>query len=155
MGILSLVYLSDKIFLGSILRFFFSKNLFVTIRSNGFFLPLAYFKTGDTLYNIFLNKFIQKPWAKAAGEFCKVLYKTQCNNFLVIKLPSGLEKRVTINFFATLGRLSNIYHRKEKIGSAGLNIKLGWVPSVRGIAMNPVDHPHGGRTNTVKPEVSP
>lgn len=83
------------------------------------------------------------------------MYKTHCGNFLVLQLPSGLEKRVSTTFYGILGRLSNVYHKKEQIGSAGLASKLGVRPSVRGIAMNPVDHPHGGRANTVKPEVSP
>ncbi len=129
--------------------------LFINIRVNGFFLPLYLIKAGDLISNIFLNQYIQKPWAKAAGGFCKVLYKTYCTNFLVIKLPSGLEKRISVSLFCILGKLSNVLHKKETIGSAGLNIKLGYRPSVRGIAMNPVDHPHGGRTNTIKPEVSP
>jgi large subunit ribosomal protein L2 len=73
----------------------------------------------------------------------------------VLQLPSGLEKKVSTNFFGILGRLSNVFHKKERVGSAGLSHHLGVRPSVRGIAMNPVDHPHGGRTNTNKPEVSP
>lgn len=155
LGITSIVYLPHKIFLGFIIRFFLKKTLFAGARVNGFFLPLYLIKTGDVISNIFLNQWVQKPWAKSAGGCCKVLYKTFCNNFLVITLPSGLKKRISVKFFCILGKLSNIYHKKEIIGSAGLNSCLGYRPSVRGIAMNPVDHPHGGRTNTVKPEVSP
>jgi len=54
---------------------------------------------------------------------------------------------VSENLFATLGIVSNLKHKSLVIGKAGRNRLLGIRPSVRGIAMNPVDHPHGGRTN--------
>lgn len=155
LGILSILYLPHKVFIGATLRFFFCKNLFFDVRQNGFFLKLVLFKAGDAVCNIFFNKGSRKRFALAAGAYCKVLYKTECTNFLVLQLPSGLEKKISTRCFGVLGRLSNLFHKKESIGSAGLASKLGRRPSVRGIAMNPVDHPHGGRTNTVKPEVSP
>lgn len=155
LGFCSIVYLPHKIFLGSILKFFYCKSLFLETRQNGFFLKLSLFKAGDYVCNIFLRSNVQKKWALSAGAYCKVLYKTHCENFLVLQLPSGVEKRVSTKFFGILGRFSNIYHKKEQVGSAGFSNKLGVRPSVRGIAMNPVDHPHGGRTNTIKPEVSP
>ena len=155
LGFSSIVYLPHRIFFGSILKFFSYKSLFIDIRQNGFFLRLIFFKAGDSLCNIFFDNNIRRNWALSAGAYCRVLYKTHCGNFLVIQLPSGLEKRVSTKFFGILGRFSNIYHKKEMLGSAGFSHHLGTRPSVRGIAMNPVDHPHGGRTNTIKPEVSP
>jgi large subunit ribosomal protein L2 len=55
----------------------------------------------------------------------------------------------------TLGRNSNIRHKRRFLGSAGMNTKLGFKSKVRGVAMNPVDHPHGGRTKSNNPEKSP
>jgi large subunit ribosomal protein L2 len=54
-----------------------------------------------------------------------------------------------------LGRNSNIWRFKEIVGKAGRNINRGFKSSVRGVAMNPVDHPHGGRTKTNSPEKTP
>jgi large subunit ribosomal protein L2 len=55
----------------------------------------------------------------------------------------------------TLGRVSNIFKKKEIVGKAGRNVLKGSRPSTRGVAMNPVDHPHGGRTKTNSPELTP
>lgn len=154
-GITSIVQLTHKVFLGSILRYFFSKMLLVDVRQNGFFLKLSIFKAGDSICNIFFHTHARTFYVRAAGVFAKVLYKTQCGNFLMIELPSGLKKRVSTRCMGVLGRLSNLQHNREVVGSAGFSFLLGRRPSVRGIAMNPVDHPHGGRTNTNKPEVSP
>jgi large subunit ribosomal protein L2 len=55
----------------------------------------------------------------------------------------------------TLGRASNIFKKKEITGKAGRNVLKGFRPSTRGVAMNPVDHPHGGRTKTNSPELTP
>lgn len=154
-GIVSIVQLTHKIFLGSIIRYYFSKMLLVDVRQNGFFLKLSIFKAGDSICNIFFSIRERAFYVRAAGTFAKVLYKTQCCNFLMIELPSGLKKRVSTQYMGVLGRLSNLQHNREVTGSAGFSFLLGRRPSVRGIAMNPVDHPHGGRTNTNKPEVSP
>jgi len=155
LGAISLGYLPSKVFFGAILRVFFKKVYLSNFRKNGYILSLTLFKAGDSICSIFASFYKRKPWALSAGGFCKVLYMTNCGQFLMLKLPSGLEKKVSTAFFGTFGRLSNLKHSKEILGSAGQSSKLGIKPSVRGIAMNPVDHPHGGRTNTVKPEVSP
>lgn len=73
----------------------------------------------------------------------------------MLRLPSGQEQKVPITSLAILGRNSNIKHKREVIGKAGTRRLEGVRPTVRGVAMNPVDHPHGGRTKTVQPEVSP
>lgn len=73
----------------------------------------------------------------------------------MLSLPSGKEQKITLTARATLGRNSNLHHKREVTGKAGANRHKGIRPTVRGVAMNPVDHPHGGRTKTVQPEVSP
>lgn len=73
----------------------------------------------------------------------------------MISIPSGKQQKLPITSFVTIGQNSNLFHKKEVTGCAGRNRKLGFRPAVRGVAMNPVDHPHGGRTKTSQPEVSP
>lgn len=80
----------------------------------------------------------------SAGTFCQLIEKkTLCK----IRLPSGKIVLVSENLFATLGTVSNLKQKSIVVGKAGRNRLFGIRPTVRGIAMNPVDHPHGGRTN--------
>lgn len=95
-----------------------------------------------------------KPlFARSAGTFCQIVQKQidSCK----IKLPSGLIISVDNKSFATLGSVSNPQYNLIKVGKAGRNRLRGIRPTVRGIAMNPVDHPHGGRTNGGRPSVTP
>lgn len=73
----------------------------------------------------------------------------------MLQLPSGKEQKAHLSARAVLGRNSNLRHKRERPGKAGANRLAGIRPTVRGVAMNPVDHPHGGRTKTSQPEVSP
>jgi large subunit ribosomal protein L2 len=99
--------------------------------------------TGSILHSLGENK--QSKFVKSAGTFFQILQKT--NFFCKIKLPSGTIKTVSTMMYGTLGKLSNIQLNSVKLGKAGCNRWRGKRPSVRGIAMNPVDHPHGGRSN--------
>jgi large subunit ribosomal protein L2 len=72
-----------------------------------------------------------------------------------VKLPSGHVLNISTNSFVTVGSLSNNQNNLKVLGKAGKNRILGRRPIVRGIAMNPVDHPHGGRTNGGIPSVTP
>jgi len=95
-----------------------------------------------------------KPlFARSAGTFCQIIQKQlgSCK----IKLPSGSIISVDSNSLATLGSVSNSQHNLVQVGKAGRNRLKGIRPTVRGIAMNPVDHPHGGRTNGGRPSVTP
>lgn len=76
-------------------------------------------------------------------------------NLLKIKLASGIKKIIHETNICTLGRNNNIFQKYSILGSFSINQFLGKKSAVRGVAMNPVDHPHGGRTKTNKPEVSP
>jgi large subunit ribosomal protein L2 len=64
--------------------------------------------------------------------------------YILVKMPSGEVRKFLENCLATIGEVSNPSHKLMKIGKAGRKRKMGWRPSVRGKAMNPVDHPHGG-----------
>jgi large subunit ribosomal protein L2 len=84
-------------------------------------------------------------YAKSAGTFCQLLYKSI--KICKVRLPSGQIITISPLCFATLGITSNIFNRFVTYGKAGRRVLMGFRPKVRGIAMNPVDHPHGGRTN--------
>jgi len=126
---------------------------------------LWYFhKPGVTVLLFFLKKFsifngltvkTTSKYAKANGTFCQVLEIFEDLNLAKVMLPSGQSKVVTTLKFVTLGRCANLLSNREVYGKAGSLRNRGIKPKVRGVAMNPVDHPHGGRSNTSKPEVSP
>jgi large subunit ribosomal protein L2 len=121
----------------------------------GNLVSLSSLKTNDMFYSGYYKNKSYFFYAKAAGTFCKIRYKVQSGDFFVLSLPSGFKKKLPLDSYVFLGRNSNILHQKSYIGNAGLSRKRGIRPTVRGVAMNPVDHPHGGRTKTNQPEVSP
>lgn len=106
---------------------------------------------GSLLHSLSLNN--QVKYVRAAGLFFQIIQKSQ--DFCKVRLPSGLIKNVPNTALGTFGLVSNTKHAFVSIGKAGRNRLLGFRPSVRGIAMNPVDHPHGGRTNGGRPSVTP
>lgn len=131
------------------------KNCNIKFRGIGNFVCFFLLKTNDLIINLVSVKSQFLKLACAAGTFLKVLYKTFCKNYILIMLPSGIKKKFSILCYAVLGRNSNQNLNKYKLGFAGINFKLGNRPIVRGVAMNPVDHPNGGRTKTNKPEKTP
>jgi large subunit ribosomal protein L2 len=100
---------------------------------------------GSILSMVSLKKNKKAQYALAAGTYCQLLYKSL--SVCKVRLPSNQIIHISSNCFATLGIISNIYNRFINIGKAGRNRLFGLKPQVRGIAMNPVDHPHGGRSN--------
>jgi large subunit ribosomal protein L2 len=79
-------------------------------------------------------------------------------NYAQVKLPSGEVRMVHIACWATIGQVGNVEHENVELGKAGRVRNMGWRPHVRGTAMNPVDHPHGGgegRTKGGRHPVSP
>lgn len=114
---------------------------------------LLNFFVGNFLYNLSLNLKSKAKYCRAAGTFCQII---QQNIFVTkIRIPSGKVINLDSNIYATLGRVSNIKHNLIVKGNAGSNRLRGFRPIVRGIAMNPVDHPHGGRTNGGQPSATP
>ena len=107
-----------------------------------------------SLFMALSTKLYKRPqYALAAGTFCQLLQKstTTCK----IRLPSNKLLTVSSGCFGTLGSVSNNFNKFIVIGKAGRNRLKGKRPTVRGIAMNPVDHPHGGRTNGGRVWVTP
>ena len=119
-------------------------------------MPLNDIPAGTDIHNIELTPNGGGKLVRSAGSSAQILGTDE--NYCVIKLQSG-EIRKVINFArATIGSVSNSDHQNIKIGKAGRNRWRGKRPSVRGVAMNPVDHPHGGgegKTSGGRHPVSP
>lgn len=111
---------------------------------------------GSLIHNIEIKPGRGGQLVRTAGNFAQLIEKI--NNFARIRLRSGEQRLVSLDCFASLGIIGNLDHRLVNRGKAGTNRWLGRRPSVRGVAMNPVDHPHGGgegRTSGGRPSVTP
>ncbi len=105
-------------------------------------LPLKNIPLGTHIHNIELRLGKGGQIVRSAGTFAQLMAKE--DRYAQIKLPSGEVRMVLINCKATIGRLGNVSHENISLGKAGRKRWLGRRPSVRGVAMNPVDHPMGG-----------
>jgi large subunit ribosomal protein L2 len=105
-------------------------------------LPLKNIPVGSVICNIELKIGGGAQIARSAGARAQLAAKE--GKFVQIKLPSGEVRLIHQDCKATLGQIGNIDHQNIKIGSAGRKRNMGRRPQVRGKAMNPVDHPHGG-----------
>ena len=138
-GLLSYILTPSNIKIGDI--------IFTSINANdlmvGNHVPLYNLYKGAIIHNLSLLKHNKSKLIRSAGVSGIVL-----NDFLdgykVIKLPSGELRAFNINNFCTLGTVSNENHKNRILGKAGVNRWLNRRPVVRGVAMNPIDHPHGG-----------
>jgi len=106
---------------------------------------------GILINSISKNKKIK--YSKSAGSFSQIIERK--NNNIKIRLASGNKITLLLSEYASLGVITNSENKLLKIGKAGRNRLKGIRPSVRGIAMNPVDHPHGGKSNKGMPQVTP
>ena len=111
---------------------------------SGFYGFLENFPTGISIYNVSSKRNVF-CFAKSAGVYCTLLQKQKSG--FILRLPSGKIIKVLESTSAFLGKISNRLNKHCKRGKAGINRNINKRPTVRGIAMNPVDHPHGGRTN--------
>jgi large subunit ribosomal protein L2 len=105
-------------------------------------LPLVNIPLGTQVHNIELHLGKGGQLVRAAGGAAQLMAKEGGN--ALVRLPSGEMRLVDVNCTATIGQVGNPDHSNIKIGKAGRNRWLGWRPSVRGSAMTPRDHPHGG-----------
>ncbi|MBI4079657.1 50S ribosomal protein L2, partial [Candidatus Kaiserbacteria bacterium] len=105
-------------------------------------MPLSKIPVGTFVYNIELKPGAGARLARAAGNYCEIV--AQDAPYTHIKLPSTEVRRVLGSAWASIGEASNEEHRLVNIGKAGRSRWMGVRPTVRGSAMNPVDHPHGG-----------
>ncbi len=119
-------------------------------------LPLAYIPVGTIVHNVELQPKKGGQVARSAGVSVQLLGKE--GKYAILKMPSGEMRKVLLACRATIGIVSNADHGHVKIGKAGRNRWKGIRPTVRGVVMNPVDHPHGGgegRTSGGRHPVSP
>ncbi len=105
-------------------------------------LPLTAIPVGTIIHNIELKPGKGAQLARSAGAAAQLMAKE--NGFATLRLASGEVRLVHDVCYATIGQVGNIDHENISIGKAGRSRWLGRRPHVRGVAMNPVDHPHGG-----------
>jgi large subunit ribosomal protein L2 len=105
-------------------------------------LPLRAIPTGTVVHNVELVPGQGGKLGRSAGSAIQVVAKE--GTMVTLRLPSSEMRMVRADSRATVGALSNSEHQNVKIGKAGRNRHLGKRPQTRGVAMNPVDHPHGG-----------
>lgn len=119
-------------------------------------LPLRQIPPGTPIHNIELKKGKGAQMVRSAGSSAIVMAKEK--NYAQVRLPSGEVRLVHLDCKATIGVVGNADHKNISIGKAGRTRWLGRRPKVRGVAMNPIDHPHGGgegRTSGGRHPVTP
>jgi len=105
-------------------------------------LPLINIPVGTMVHNVELKKGAGGQLVRSAGGVAQVMAKE--GDYVHLRLASGEVRLVHVECMATIGQVGNLDHENVSIGKAGRSRWLGWRPKVRGVAMNPVDHPHGG-----------
>lgn len=105
-------------------------------------LPLRAIPVGFFIHNIEIVPGSGGKLARSAGTSAQLMAKEE--NYAILKMPSSEVRKISLDCWATIGVLSNAEYRNVVIGKAGRTRNMGWRPTVRGMAMNPVDHPRGG-----------
>jgi len=118
--------------------------------------PMANIPVGTIIHNIELKPGHGGQIARSAGTYAQLVGRD--GDYAQIRLGSGEIRRVRAECMASIGAVSNPDHQNTNLGKAGRKRWMGWRPTVRGVAMNPVDHPHGGgegRTSGGRHPVTP
>ncbi|MEW6261325.1 MAG: 50S ribosomal protein L2 [Thermodesulfobacteriota bacterium] len=105
-------------------------------------LPLERIPLGTQIHNIELKAGRGGQIVRSAGTFAQLMAKE--DRYALVKLPSGEVRKVLACCYATIGQIGNVVHENVSLGKAGRKRHMGWRPKVRGVAMNPIDHPMGG-----------
>jgi len=105
-------------------------------------LPLKLIPAGTLIHNIELEVGGGGQLVRSAGVAAQLMAKE--GEYALVRLPSGELRRIRSDCLATIGQVGNVDHRSISLGKAGRKRWLGWRPTVRGSAMSPRDHPHGG-----------
>jgi large subunit ribosomal protein L2 len=119
-------------------------------------LPIRNIPVGSTIHCIELQPGKGAQIARSAGTSATLLARE--GTYAQVRMRSGEVRRIHIECRATIGEVANEEHSLRQLGKAGVKRHMGIRPTVRGVAMNPIDHPHGGgegRTGTGKPPVDP
>jgi len=150
-GVLNYIIAPNKIKVGD--EVISGKNKDIKI---GNCMPLVDIPAGTDIHNIELTPKGGAKLVRSAGASAQI--SGADNNYCIIKLASGEIRKILSTARATIGSVSNADHQNIKIGKAGRNRWKGIRPQTRGVAMNPVDHPHGGgegKTSGGRSPVSP
>lgn len=105
-------------------------------------LPLRAIPVGTVIHNVEMEPGAGGKIGRSAGAAIMLVAKEK--NYAIMKLPSGEQRKVHYDCRATVGQIGNLDAKNVVLGKAGRNRHRGWKPRVRGVAMNPCDHPHGG-----------
>ncbi len=105
-------------------------------------LPMKVIPSGTLIHNIEMEKGRGGQMVRSAGTSAQLMVKE--GEYALIRMPSGEMRRVRGDCMATVGQVGNVDHQSIELGKAGRNRLMGWRPTVRGSAMSPRDHPHGG-----------
>ena len=119
-------------------------------------LPIKNIPVGSVIHNIELRPGQGGKLVRSAGGSAQLMAKE--GEYAQVRMPSGEVRKIQVVCRATIGQLGNVEHENEVVGKAGRQRHRGKRPQVRGIAMNPVDHPHGGgeaRSTSGRPPTTP
>jgi large subunit ribosomal protein L2 len=119
-------------------------------------MPLGSMPVGTIVHNVEIKLGRGGAIARSAGSYAQIAGRD--GSYVILRLNSGEQRLVLSSCFATIGAVSNQDHMNISLGKAGRSRWLGIKPSVRGVAMNPIDHPHGGgegRTSGGRHPVTP
>ena len=105
-------------------------------------LVLSKIPVGTNIHNIEMQPGKGGQMCRSAGAYAQLIAKEE--KYALLRLPSGEVRKILVTCCATVGQVGNVHHEKVSLGKAGRNRWLGRRPKVRGVAMNPVDHPLGG-----------
>ena len=105
-------------------------------------LPLANIPVGSVIHNIELKPGKGGQLVRSAGNMAQLMARE--DDYAQVRLPSGEVRMISVNCKATIGQVGNVEHENIRIGKAGRVRWMGRRPHVRGVVMNPSDHPHGG-----------
>jgi len=105
-------------------------------------LPLLSIPLGTTIHNLEVSPGRGGQLVRSAGAAAQLIARE--GQLATVRMPSGEVRRIDVRCFATVGQVGNADHENQNIGKAGKSRWRGWRPSVRGMTMNPFDHPHGG-----------
>ncbi len=151
-GIYSYIIAPNKLKVGDKIL---SSNQLIDIKI-GNSMPLSVIPIGSIIHNIELKPSCGAAVSRSAGTYAQLVGKD--GGYALIKMQSGEIRLFLLGCMATIGSVSNLDNKNISIGKAGRSRWLGIRPTVRGVAMNPVDHPHGGgegRTSGGRHPVSP
>ncbi|OGO00187.1 MAG: 50S ribosomal protein L2 [Chloroflexi bacterium RBG_13_51_52] len=105
-------------------------------------MPMKNMPTGIEIHNIEVQKGRGGQLVRSAGGSAQLMVKE--GDYVLLRLPSGEIRRILSDCTATIGQIGNVEHQAVSLGKAGRKRHMGWRPTVRGSAMSPRDHPHGG-----------